>query len=109
MYELYEFVPYNLYMYKFVFYNLYKKRTNYIIRIDMFEFILVNLYKKIIEKKTRDQYPRLKSSRSTIPPPSVAILFIYRRIGNKNTIRKTRHIQFHSWDIVDPIKTGYYH
>ena len=48
MYELYEFVPYNLYMYKFVFYNLYKKRTNYIIRIGMYEFILVNLYKKIV-------------------------------------------------------------
>ena len=107
MYELYEFVPYNLYMYEFVLYNLYKKRTNYIIRIGMYEFILVNLYKKIIEKKdlhpvgisTRDQYPRLKRHAlpsTTSPPPSVAILFIYRRIGNKNTIRKTRHIQFHS-------------
>ena len=29
MYELYEFVLYNLYMYEFVLYNLYKKRTNY--------------------------------------------------------------------------------
>jgi hypothetical protein len=87
MYELYEFVPYNLYMYEFVLYNLYKKRTNYIIRIGMYEFILVNLYKKFIEKKdlhpvgisTRDQHPRLKSSRSTVhhPTPSVSGHFSY--------------------------------
>ena len=79
MYELYEFVLYNLYKNEFVLYNLYKKRTNYIIRIGMYEFILGNLYKKIIEKKdlhpvgisTRDQYPQLKSS------PSVSGHFIY--------------------------------
>jgi hypothetical protein len=53
----------------------------------LYKFVLVNLYTKISEKKicirvgisTRDQYPRLKSSRSAIhppPPPSVAIFYI---------------------------------
>jgi hypothetical protein len=53
----------------------------------MYEFILVNLYTKISEKKdlhpvgisTRDQYPRLKSSRSAIhhPAPSVSGHYFY--------------------------------
>ena len=94
---LYELVQYNLYkkcmncmnLYYTICIciNLYKKRTNYIIRIGMYVFILANLYKQIIEKKdlhpvgisTRDQYPRLKSSRSTVHhrTPSVSGHFIY--------------------------------
>jgi hypothetical protein len=51
----------------------------------MYEFILVNLYTKISKKiasvgiSTRDQYPRLKSSRSAIhhPAPFVSGNFFY--------------------------------
>jgi membrane protein CcdC involved in cytochrome C biogenesis len=86
---------------------VYKNHTNWYKRHKMYEFILVTLYTKISEKKdlhpvgisTRDQYPRLKSSRSAIhlpTPPSVAIFFIYRRIRKMNTIRKMRYIQIHS-------------
>ena len=60
----------------------------------MYEFILVNLYTKISKKKklhpvgisTRDQYPRLKSSRSAIHHP-----------------QKTRYVQIHWCGIVIPI------
>ena len=49
----------------------HKKCTNWYKRHNMYEFVLVNLYTKISKKKvcilvgisTRDQYPRLKSSR----------------------------------------------
>jgi hypothetical protein len=48
----------------------------------LYKFVLVNLYTKISEKKicirvgisTRDQYPRLKSSRSAIHHPAI---FLY--------------------------------
>jgi hypothetical protein len=53
----------------------------------MYEFVLVNLYTKISKKKicirvgisTRDQYLRLKSSRSVIhhPASSISAHFIY--------------------------------
>ena len=46
---------------------------------------------------TRDQYctwSRRALPSTTPPPPSVAILYIYRRIGNKNTIRKMRLYKF---------------
>jgi hypothetical protein len=101
-------------MYEFVLINLYTKIIRIGTNVIRCEFILVNLYTKISEKKdlhpvgisTRDQYPRLKSSRSAIHHPALSFSghFIYRRIGNKNTIRKTRHVQIHPCDIVIPIR-----
>ena len=78
---------------------MHKKCTNWCKRNNMYEFVLVNLYTKISEKKicirvgisTRDQYPRLKSSRSAThlpPPPSVANFFIYRRIKKRTPSEK---------------------
>jgi hypothetical protein len=64
----------------------------------LYEFVLVNLYTKISEKKicirvgisTKDQYLRLKSSRSAIHHPtySMSAHFIYIPY-NKITIRKS--------------------
>ena len=64
----------------------------------LYKFVLVNLYTKISEKtncirvgiSTRDQYLRLKSSRSAIhqPTSSISAHFIYIPY-NKITIRKS--------------------
>ena len=66
---------------------VYKNHTNWYKRHKMYEFILVTLYTKISEKKdlhpvgisARDQYPRLKSSRSAThhPASSVSRHFFY--------------------------------
>ncbi len=75
---------------------------------DIYEFVYVNFY---IKKKkfasgmgfqpgTNIRTWNRRALPSTTPPPSsVAILFIYHTIGNKNTIRKTRHVQIHTCDI----------
>ena len=59
----------------------HKKNTNGYKRHSMYEYVIVNLYKKISKKKicirvgisTRDQYPRLKSSRSAIHHPAFSV------------------------------------
>ena len=78
-------------MYEFILINLYTKIIRIGTNVIRCEFILVNLYTKISEKKdlhpvgisTRDQYPRLKSSRSAIHHPALSFSafsghFIYR-------------------------------
>ena len=79
MYELYEFVLYNLYMYEFILYNLYKKRTNY---MNPYVWICTRISEK--KKKTRLGFQpgtnmacnRRSVTPSTTPPsPLVPILF----------------------------------
>ena len=85
--KMYELVQTSLYVVIRTSQFVYKNHTNWYKRHKMYEFILVTLYTKISEKKdlhpdgisTRDQYPRLKSSRSAIhhPASSVSGHFIY--------------------------------
>ena len=71
---MYELVQTSLYVVIRTSQFVYKNHTNWYKRHKIYEFILVTLYTKISEKKdlhpvgisTRDQYPRLKSSRSAI-------------------------------------------
>jgi hypothetical protein len=79
MYELYEFVLYNLYMYEFVIYNLYKKCMNF---MNPYVWICT----KISEKKrnqvgisTQDQYGLQSSQWHAIhhPAASISAHFIY--------------------------------
>ena len=97
-------------LYEFVIYNLYKKCIKNV-QIGANVITCTNSYwsiciQKLAKKKicirvgisTRDQYPRLKSSRSAThhPAPSVSGQFFYiPQNKKKNTIRKMRCIQIH--------------